>query len=187
MGLSAQHILSKKWVRKRAVQSKTIFPTTPMSWIKADFLRRKEDIFSLFFFFISFCSISSTWCPLLLVSPSNMWKMFSAMQSRWLGHHLLSHRSVPRIPAEAFQNQRSVLLRDTEKGNKNEENGPTYATTQTLLWLVPQCQPACTGCSQGRQHRAWSLEKIQESGRPRDFGRLGWPFVLFYIVMGTWK
>lgn len=114
--LSVQHFLSKKWVRKRAVQSKIIFPIA-MSWIKADFSRGNK----IYIFFLSSCSISSIWRLLLLVSPSNMWKMFSTMQSRWLGHHLLSHRSVLCIPADAFQNQRTILLGATEKRNTIKE------------------------------------------------------------------
>lgn len=73
--------------------------------------------FFLLFFFISFCSISSIWRLLVLVSPSNMWKMYSTMQSRWLGHHLLSHRSFLCIPEDAFQNQRTILLGATERGS----------------------------------------------------------------------
>lgn len=163
--LSVQHFLSKKWVRKRAVQSKMIFPIS-MSWINADFSRGNKIFFSL-----SSCSISSIWHLLLLVSPSNMWKMFSTMQSRWLGHHLLSHHSVLCIPADAFQNQRTILLGATEKrSTMKEKNGPTYATTQILLWLVPHWQPAWYRAFPGTPSQDLKAgENLRGCGRPRDW------------------
>lgn len=119
-------------------------------------------IFFSFLFFISFCSISGIWCPLVLVSPSNMWKMYSTMQSRWRGHHLLSHRSVLCIPADAFQNQKTILLGASEKGNKNEKKGggPAHAATQTLCAVSPTGNLLGVGCSQGPQTGAWILQKI---------------------------
>lgn len=143
--------------------------------------------FFLFFFFISFCSISSIWCPLLLVSPSNMWKMYSTMQSRWLGHHLLSHRSVLCIPTDAFQNQKTILLGASERGNENEKMDqlmqphrgfmacPPLATC--LVWSVlKDPRPGPGACRKSR--RVWALQ---------DFGRCGQPFVLFSSLIATWK
>lgn len=137
-------------------------------------------IFFSFLFFISFCSISSIWCPLLLVSPSNMWKMYSTMQSRWLDHHLLSHRSVLCIPADAFQNQKTILLGASEKGNENvKEKGGTCSHSHThTLWCALHWYPAW--CGVFPRTLGWGLnpaENLGERGSPRDFGRLGWPFV----------
>lgn len=144
-----------------------IFPI-PMSWIKADFSRGNKIFFFLFLYL--FCSISSIWHPLLLVSPSNMWKMYSTMQSRWLGHHLLSHRSVLCIPANAFQNQRTILFGATEKGKRN---GPPCAATQILLLLIPYWQLALHWVFPGTPGQGLNSGDLREHGRPWDAGRLG--------------
>lgn len=151
-------------------KAKWFFPTTPRSWIKAEFSRgNKTYIFFLFFSCISFCSISSIWCPLLLVSPSNMWKMYSTMQSRWLGYHLLSHRSVLCIPADAFQNQKTILLGASEKGNENEKKWTGLCRHTNTLWRVSHWQPARrrvfprTPGSCGRSRRAWKAAGLWQT------------------------
>lgn len=129
--------------------------------------------FFLLFFFISFCSISSIWRLLVLVSPSNMWKMYSTMQSRWLGHHLLSHRSFLCIPEDAFQNQRTILLGATERGN--EKKKWTYLCSHTDTFVA--CPPLATCLALGiprnprpglnawrRSKRVWEAMRLWQTG-----------------------
>lgn len=157
-----------------------IFPIA-MSWIKADFSRGNK-----IFFPLSFCSISSIWRLLLLVSPSNMWKMFSTMQSRWLGHHLLSHRSLHSCRCLSKPENNSV--RSHWEGKYNErKNGPTYATTQILLWLVPHWQPAWYRAFLGTPSQGLKAGENLRGVGGHETGRPGQPFVVFYIVMATWK
>lgn len=128
-------------VSQRAVQSKMIFPIA-MSWIKADFSRGNKIFFSL-----SFCSISSIWHPSLLVSPSNMWKMYSTMQSRWLGPHLLSHCSLHYCRCLLKTETNSV--RSHWKGATEKwKNVLAYATTQIFCGLSPTDNFLGIGCSQ---------------------------------------
>lgn len=65
-----------------------------------------------------------------------------------------------------------------------KKNGPAYADTQTLCGVSPIGNLLGAGCSQGPQD---PVEDLGEHGRLQDFGRLGWPFVLFSSLRATWK
>lgn len=98
-----------------------------------------------------------------------MWKMFPTMQSRWLGPHLLSHRSVLCIPADAFQNQRTILLGATEKGNTREKKWTSLCNhTETSVACPSLATCLVQGLPRNPKPGPKSWRKSKRSGRPWD-------------------